>query len=93
MGARSHTQPTARLPKSFVLEIAEFCAQKLRDYTKTPPSVAHERPSRGAERKTHEPRQGWYSFFQHVPVGWQMQAAAFPSGYDRLCRWFYLHQP
>jgi len=74
-----------------------FSAQELRDYTESPTlwlrierALAEE-----AERKTQRAeRRGWYSFFQHIPVGWQMAAAgAFLLVLTVSAGWFYLHQP
>ena len=74
-----------------------FSAQELRDYTESPTlwlrierALAEE-----AERKTQRAeRRRWYSFFQHLPVGWQMAAAgAFLLVLTVTAGWFYLHQP
>jgi len=74
-----------------------FAAQELRDYTESPTlwlrielALAEE-----AERKTQRAeRRGWYSFFLHIPVGWQMAAAgAFLLVLTVSAGWFYLHQP
>ena len=74
-----------------------FGAQELRDYTESPAlwlrierALADE-----AERKTQRAeRRRWFSFFQHIPVGWQMAAAgAFFLVLTVSAGWFYLHQP
>ena len=74
-----------------------FGAQELRDYTESPAlwlrierALAEE-----AERKIQRAeRRGWYSFFQHIPVGWQMAAVgALLLVLTVSAGWFYLHQP
>ncbi len=72
-------------------------AQQLRDYTESPTLWARiERAlSEEAERKTERTeRRGWYSFFQHFPLGWQTAAAgAFVLILTISAGWFYLHPP
>src|SRR5260370_23591880 len=72
-------------------------AQQLRDYIESPTLWAGiERAlSEEAERKTERTeRRGWYSFFQHFPLGWQTAAAgAFVLILTISAGWFYLHPP
>src|SRR5258708_22139728 len=72
-------------------------AQQLRDYTESPTLWARiERAlAEEAERKTQRTeRRGWYSFLQHIPLGWQTAAAgAFVLILTIAADWFYVHPP
>jgi len=75
-----HTQPLPALRgRASCWKSLSFSAQELRDYAESPTlwlrierALAEE-----AERKTQRAeRRRWHSFFQHLPVGWQMQRPA-----------------
>lgn len=72
-----------------------FAAQELRDYTASPalwPRIERAL-AQEAERKTlRAERRGWFSFFQHIPLGWQTAAVgAFVLVLTVSAGWFYLH--
>jgi hypothetical protein len=72
-----------------------FAAQELRDYTASPalwPRIERAL-AQEAERKTlRAERRGWFSFFQHIPLGWQTAVVgAFVLVLTVSAGWFYLH--
>jgi len=74
-----------------------FAAQELRDYTASPAlwSRIERALAEEAQRKTlRAERRGWFSFFQHIPLGWRTAAAsAFVLVLTISAGWFYLQSP
>src|SRR6266849_6734522 len=72
-------------------------AKELRDYSDSPsfwPRIERALAEEAAQNPQQAERRGWFSFFQHIPLGWQTAAAgAFVLALTISVGWFYLHSP
>jgi hypothetical protein len=72
-------------------------ARELRDYSDSPsfwPRIERALAEEAARNPQRAERRGWFSFFQHIPLGWQTAAAgAFVLVLTTSAGWFYLHSP